>query len=434
MRGRAIRAGRGGGWYWARLRGGLVALGVAHLLASVALGALDVASTLPVRAYVWQRLWTPAVVRAVRDHATSFAALDVLAAELSFSGGASQRTVAQVDWPVLAALGRPVAVVVRIGPSPSAWRAQDPETNFVLASCREALAAARAHSVEVTELQLDFDAAAARLGDYLRLVNSLRSALLGEHVVITTLPSWLGRPEFRTLIAAVDGYVLQVHSLAKPRSSAEPFELLDPESALRWIEQAAALGRPFRVALPTYGYRVAFRASGEFLGLQAEGAPRPWPAGTVIRTLRANADAIAPLVRRLQLSPPAGCEAICWFRLPTAQDELAWRWPTLVTVMAGDAPRAHWVVEVRTGTAGAVDVVLRNDGTAAALAPVVTLSWSDARLLAADAIGGWTTGERTARTLVLRPPFASTPQDPGEPIALGWLRLDAAVSIAGTTF
>ena len=53
------------------------------------------------------------------------------------------------------------------------------------------------------------------------------------------------------IVAASDGYVLQVHSLEKPNGFDAPFTLFDPQVAVAAAVKASSFGVPFRVALPT---------------------------------------------------------------------------------------------------------------------------------------------------------------------------------------
>src|SRR5260370_34547670 len=112
---------------------------------------------------------------------------------------------------------------------------------------------------------------------------------------ITTLAGWLNQPGFRALIAASDGYVLQVHSVEEPGSYDAPFTLCDPKTALAAVEKASSFGIPFRVALPTYGYLVAFAANGRFVGLSAEGPAKSWPADAKLREERSDPVAMGTL-------------------------------------------------------------------------------------------------------------------------------------------
>ena len=136
-------------------------------------------------------------------------------------------------------------------------------------------------------MHLDFDAATRQLDGYRRWLEALREAIAPTPLVLTALPTWLNSPAFVRLAQTADGYVLQVHSWAAPKTPDQPFTLCDPEQAKRAITKAARLNQPFQVALPTYGYRAWFDGQSRLLGLSAEG-PRLAAAGnTQVREVRA---------------------------------------------------------------------------------------------------------------------------------------------------
>jgi hypothetical protein len=244
-------------------------------------------------------------------------------------------------------------------------------------------------------------------------------------VTFTALPSWLKHSEFAALARASDGYVLQVHSLDQPRSIDAPMTLCDASAALRAVDAAGRIGLPFRVALPTYGYLVAFDDHGQFVGLSAEGPSRDWPAATQVRTLSADPRAVATLVARWQSIRPACMTGVIWYRLPTGGDALNWRMPTLRAVMAGRAPAPVVRAEVTKSDGVLAEVELRNVGDAdAKLNQTVSVRWGGAELVASDAIGGFEGSERKDQ-LILRPSSVLSTERlaPGDRRAIGWVRL-----------
>ena len=139
-----------------------------------------------------------------------------------------------------------------------------------------------------SEFQIDFDCAASKLDGYRIWVETIRKKITPTPLTITTLPSWLKEPAFKTLVEATDGYVLQVHSVEKPKSFDAPFTLCDPVAAQHAVELAGKINVPFRVALPTYGYLLAFDQSGKFIGLSAEGPNKSWPVDVRVREVRTH--------------------------------------------------------------------------------------------------------------------------------------------------
>jgi len=394
-------------------------------------GACEPPVALAQRAYVWQRVWSPALCQSVEAHGGEFAALDIFAAEISFQ--ASQAVVyAEANWSVLIKTKRAIGLVIRIGSCRSDFSDGSPETRLVLSVCKRAVENATKQCVPVAELQIDYDAATSRLKDYAQLLRVLRRELGSTRIVITVLPAWLGSPVFRELVGIVDGYVLQVHSLTKPASFDHMGSLCESGQSIRWIRTAETIGRPFRVALPTYGYRVAFASSGKFVGLQAEGPARVWPTGTRLRELWTEPAEVVRIVDLLAQERPAHCEGLSWFRLPSDEDEFAWRWPTLREVMQGKVPLAKLQVTAERNRDGAYDLVLRNTGTGRGKAGAVRLRWSQAKLIASDMIIGWQMSRENGGTVVLRPPGekVETLLQPGETARIGWLRFDSEVELS----
>src|SRR4029077_5145510 len=96
------------------------------------------------------------------------------------------------------------------------------------------------------------------------------------------------------------------------------FLLCDPAAAKKAVEAAARFRRPFRVALPTYGYVVAFDRQGKGGGLSAEGPLLSWPREAMVRVARSDPAAMAGLVRTWTADRPAALSGILWYRLPSA--------------------------------------------------------------------------------------------------------------------
>src|SRR5437879_3215229 len=96
----------------------------------------------------------------------------------------------------------------------------------------------QANQLQAGELQIDFDCAESKLEGYRVWVEALRRKTAPVPVIITALPSWLKQTSFKPLVTAADGYILQVHSLDRPRGINEPFTLCDPTAAQRAVERA----------------------------------------------------------------------------------------------------------------------------------------------------------------------------------------------------
>ncbi len=371
--------------------------------------------------YVWQRRWDDSLKSAIREHAAEFGRIVVLHSEVAWQGEKMDVVRVPVDWRTLKATGRPIGLALRIGPYRGDFAAA---SDRVAALAAEMVAAARRGGVEPAELQIDFDAASSKLDGYRLWVTAVKQRLAPLAVTITTLPTWLTQKNFPALIAAADGYVLQVHSLARPTGINDPIVLCDPVRSRQWVEAAGKLGRPFRVALPTYGHLVAFDATGKFVGAASEGGGG-WPQGTQVKTIRSDAAAIAAMVREWRENRPVGMGQVIWYRLPVERDELNWPWATLAAVMRGDAPQGRCEVTVRRTEPGLVEVVWVNDGQQReALTRGVELRWSGARLIAADGLAGYAAEAATDGAIRIKPISGAAELAPKQSRAVAWLRFD----------
>ena len=156
------------------------------------------------------------------------------------------------------------------------------------------------NQLAISELQIDFDCAESKLDGYRIWIEAFRKKLAPVRIVITALPSWLEQAAFKPLAEACNGYVLQVHSLERPQAPDAIPGICDPVAAKRAVEKADRLGVPFRVALPTYGYVIAFGPDGHFIGLSAEGPAKSWPEGVRLREARSlTPNEMAGLVSKL---------------------------------------------------------------------------------------------------------------------------------------
>jgi len=383
------------------------------------------AQPLPHQVYVWQRAWTPPVAEAVTEHAANFAETAILLAEVSWKETVPQITRADVDFPTLAKLHRPIGLVLRVGPFNGELATNTPAVNFLASLAASLAEEARKDQIEPVELQIDFDCATAKLDDYRKWLVVVQKRLAPLPVTITALPGWLESPTFAPLAVAATNYVLQVHSLTKPGDINAPFSLCDPVAAKRAAARAGEIGVPFRVALPTYTYIVAFNSAGKFIGISAEAPRSDWPEGTQLREMSADPLAMSSLVQNWNTNRPAAMRGVIWYRLPVAADNLNWRWPTLSAIVAGREPRESFHADARRVEAGLLEISLVNDGEldiSSRLA--VEARWSDARLAAGDGLRGFELAEQSVSAAIFQnqsPPFRLPA---GEKQIIGWLRLD----------
>jgi hypothetical protein len=222
---------------------------------------------------------------------------------------------------------------------------------------------ARLHGIQPLELQIDFDCPESKLAGYALWLDAIRQAVAPTPVTITALPSWLDQPSFKQLASRLPCYVLQVHSLVRPSSTADMPPLCDPQAARVAVRKAARLGTPFLVALPTYGYNVAFDSQGKYLGISAEGPSPAWPDRATIKELAPDPLQLSQLVAEWTRSRPSAMRGVIWYRLPNSDDRLNWRWPTLASVMAGKPPQPDLQAEAIRSEEGSIDLALVNNGS-----------------------------------------------------------------------
>ncbi len=394
------------------------------VLACVTSG-IHAAQPLPHQVYAWQRAWSPPVCEAVAEHATNFTEAAVLLAEVSWKDKIPQITRADVDFPTLAKTHCAVGLVLRVGPFNGELATNPPAANFLASLAESLVAETRKNQIEPVELQIDFDCAKAKLDDYRAWLAVVQKRLAPLPVTITVLPSWLESAAFERLAAAATNYVLQVHSLTKPENINTPFLLCDPAVAKRAVAKAGEIGVPFRVAMPTYTYIVAFNAAGQFIGLSAEAPRSDWPEGTQLREMAADPLAMSSLVQFWNTNRPAAMRSVIWYRLPVAADNLNWRWPTLGAIVAGREPRESFHVVARRVEAGLVEISLVNDGELVISSRLaVEARWSDARLVAGDGLGGFELAEQNASAAKFQNQSSQYRLPAGEKQIIGWLRLD----------
>lgn len=321
--------------------GGLLAAiaGALVVLILFAGGGPRVSGAMRQDAYVWQRAWTQPVRDAVSAHATNFSELVLLRGEITWNGSKPELIRIGADKPLLAELRRPVGLALRVATYPGPFTTNDSAIQFICDTAAGFVADARSNGITLAELQLDFDCASSKLDGYRVWVEAVQHRVAPVPVTITALPNWLRKPAFAKLAALATNYVLQVHSAERPKSFEAEYSLCEPRAARRAVERAGKLGIPFRVALPTYGYEMAFDVKGDFISLAAEG-PRPnWPTNAIIRNVDSNAGEIAGLIRDWTANRPAAMRGVIWYRLPIATDKHNWDWRTLNAVMDGREPK-----------------------------------------------------------------------------------------------
>ncbi len=326
----------------------------AVLLCALIAGSAPSDRRLPQDAYVWQRVWSPAVLDALRQTTPLVSGYRVLAAEWSPDG---RLVAAGVDWTRLQRLGRPVVAVLRI------------DGRTALPSVETIRSVFDRLPQTLAGLELDYDCPTARLAPYRDLLRVLRPALPARTLLsITVLPDWLRARDFPSLSAAVDRLVLQVHATGDPRRG-----LFDRDAMLRWVALMDRRSlRPFLVALPSYGVRVLLGATGRVLSTEGE---RPALAGSSATELVVAPAQMADAMRALEQDPPHRLLGIAWFRMPVAGDVRSWSLPSWLAVLRREPLAVHLLLRASpAGPDGLRLLRLVNDGDVdAPLPPRVAL-------------------------------------------------------------
>lgn len=386
----------------------LARLALATLLLTIAQGCSRPPVVLPNDAYIWQRQWTPALVAAVQSNADIISHWRVLAAQADANG---QWQTTAPDWAALKASGKPIIAVIRIDGQLARF-----DEKVLLQQVESTLQTWRASGVPLAGVEIDHDCATARLPAYAHWLANLRTTLHGnEHLSITALPTWLNSNALDAVLAQVDEAVLQVHAVQNPRVG-----LFDPQAARTWLDTFAAhMHKPWRVALPAYGSRVAWDRDGRVISIESERAMLV--TGMESHELMADPQNLQDFTRQLAADPPQDLAGIVWFRLPTEQDARAWSPATWRAVLTHAPIDPVISAQLRsTNDPQLFDLVLANTGVGDGTPPA-TIKVSG-RCAAADAINGYFM-ERNADGLVFQ---AREPGllRPGRQRPIGWLRCE----------
>jgi hypothetical protein len=307
-----------------------------------------------------------------------------LGAEFNAQGDTLHADVFPVDW---SAFGKPVWIVIRAHRLPGI---DEPEGRSNAADALAQIARdILANAGDAQGVQIDYDCATANLPHYADLMDALRGRLPDTPLSITALPTWLPQRSFKDLVADLDHFVLQAHSLERPDHIDDPVTLCNTAKVSGWVARADELGVPFYVALPTYGYRLLFDERGAFAGIRAEQDEQNL-LGHTVKEVYADPAAIAGIVRTTMAKPPRHCRGFVWFRLPVEGDRLNWTWPTLARVMDGRAPDSEIHIEVRSPQPDLHEVWVANRGGYRPAEPLrIAVEWTYSEMVAHDALGGF---------------------------------------------
>ena len=310
---------------------------------------------LPHDAYIWQRLWTPAVTTAAHRSSDIVRAWRILLAEGDRSG---RWTTVAVPWGDILATERPVIGVIRIDGRLDEGR--------MAALLDRVVATVSAPQIldAIKGIEIDYDCPTSKLATYAKFLAALRGRLPASIALsITALPTWMSSSALASLATDVSEMVLQVHAVEDPRRG-----LFNPDQAERWVREfGRRIGRPFRVALPDYDVRVTWRPDGRLASVEGE---VPLLRGDRGELLGAPPETVLGFLHTLQRSAPAGLVGIVWFRLPTDADSRSWgleTWRAVITDRLSPARLSATLVPAEQPDLWTV--MLSNDGMADAQLP-----------------------------------------------------------------
>lgn len=354
--------------------------------------------------YLWQRVWTPQHASALAASRDLFSTLRILGLQVHPREGYRE---IQVNTLLLKQDGRPLWLVVRLD---GQLRQLDEPT--IRQRLLQQLQRWQAAGLPVIGVEIDHDAATARLPEYQHFLQQLRQQLPAPlQLGITALPAWIGSPALPGVLQQVDSSVLQVHAVLSPQQG-----LFDGPLALRWISQYARLSpNSFRVALPAYGMGlVGFDAQGA--QVESEAALRV--AGST-QELTVAPQQVADFLHQLATLNPPRLRGIIWFRLPLESDRRAWSLATLRAVIDNQPLKADWQVKFLPQPNGLYDLLIQNNGPVDAPLPH-EIGINASHCLAADAVGHY-----RLETTAEQPRFIRISGDQlraGQSRPLGWLR------------
>ena len=363
------------------------------------------------QAYIWQRVWTPAVSTAIANAPASVNGFRLLVAEAAApSGWQTVRFNSSLPTSRPPRLQRPIAVIRVSGQR----GIEEPEVQQHLFAW---VAAQRPE--DWAGLEVDYDCPTSRLPEYAAVLKQVRTNLPHDwQLSMTALPAWIGSPALPRVLAQVDSSVLQVHSVMRPQLG-----LFQAGIALRWARDYARIApHRFRLALPNYGSRVAWNADGTVTGVVSEDFA-PLPADS--SELMAEPAEVARLMAELQRRPLPQLAGYVWFRLPVDGDRRIWSSGTWKAVLEQRSLQAGFTLEKKAEPNGVKWISVRNTGSTDG-----TFSGGIRQAepcLAADAVHPFTL-ERTAEATRWRL-RAGLWLRAGEQVYVGWTRCSATTGM-----
>ncbi|AHG20478.1 hypothetical protein Z042_13195 [Chania multitudinisentens RB-25] len=354
--------------------------------------------------YLWQRVWTAQHATALAASHDLFSTLRVLGLQVHPREGYRE---IPVNTPLLKQDGRPLWLVVRLD-----GQLKQLDETVIRQRLLQQLQRWQAAGLTVVGVEIDHDAAVARLPAYQHFLQQLRQQLpTSLQLGITALPAWMDSPALSGVLQQTDSSVLQVHAVLSPQQG-----LFDGPLALRWASQYARIStKPFRVALPAYGMGLV---GIDAQGAQVESEVSLRVAGAT-QELSVAPQQVADFLRQLAARKLPRLQGIIWFRLPLADDRRAWSLTTLRAVINNQPLTASWQVKFLPQQNGLYDLHIYNDGPVDAPLPR-EIGINTGNCLAADAVGNYRLETTAEQLRFIR--ISNAQLRTGQSRPLGWLR------------
>lgn len=373
-------------------------------------------------AYVWRRAWDGDASSAVGAAGAWLSGVNFLGGSVSFEGGRPVFSKCMFDAAALTGFGRRKAVSIRIE-DPRADGAEYVALGGAVAeavgrACGEILGAVPG----VSELQLDFDCPESKIGFYAGWMEKIRGAIPGGmKLTFTAVPSQMKSPDFARLASLADGFVVQVHNLAERGGG---YAVFDRASALRAARGAAAFGRPFHVALPTYSHAAVFGPDGRMRRVYSENfAPGLAGPGESVKVYASGAREVAGLAREIRAAGLENFEGIAWFRLPCGRELTNWSMAAFMNVVCGaDSRPDGFRVGLRDSGGGLFEVFVENRGPFDIVSPASFFASAE-NAAAFDAIAGFAARRTPSGVEFSAGEGAFFRLEPSASAKIGWIRV-----------
>jgi len=284
--------------------------------------------------YIWQRNWNPDVLQGIKKWQGEINGFRILA---GFSKGEKISTV-KINWQWLVK-NNTTSLVYRINGR------KLPEAQWLNELILQQINQAKQAGVSIESIEIDYDAATSKLHDYSNWLKQLKH-LIHPNLSITALPTWATSGDIKSLLAVVDHYVLQVHSVFSPQQG-----LFDKKLATDWAQQFDSLSNtPFSIALPNYWYQVNLDKNKQIKSLSAEERSQEQPQNSpnTSQMLFASPLSIHQAMQSIKELKLKHFQGWVWFRMPTDSDKRIFTDKTLKHLLESDKDKVNWQLQAST--------------------------------------------------------------------------------------